>query len=281
MTSPELATSPPQSPAARPGATSWPSPLLPQPFSSAPPPDPPSRSESDSAAGELVVVTASKSGEVAVTPSVALAAAEVLPITGADGLSGDQEPVMPLIISDASTGEAVREEAEDTLNMTSSGRPLATPVSVGDPAVTEPSLNLSQTPDTLPEGASLAEEDTTTLSAPTLLSGDGEDRDPPSYAHLRETDSDPDLDYQYDPADAFLPVSSDALYSLCLHDVLLLLLPFHFSQHLTGIGNGTSHSAFQSLLTRGHQKNPSCSLDVRICSKRLAEALMLDITPFL
>uniref|UniRef100_M4A0P2 Plexin-B1 n=1 Tax=Xiphophorus maculatus TaxID=8083 RepID=M4A0P2_XIPMA len=57
----------------------------PQPSSSAPPPAPPSRAERSTAVGGLVVVTRSESDQVA------MAAAEVLPVTGADGLSGDQE----------------------------------------------------------------------------------------------------------------------------------------------------------------------------------------------
>ncbi|XP_021177625.2 plexin-B1 isoform X1 [Fundulus heteroclitus] len=239
VTSGELANSPPHTTAARPQPT-WPHAVLPQPSSTAPPPDLSSRSESYIAPGGLVIVTQNKSEEVAVTPSVAMAAAaELTPITGADGLSGDQEPVMPLIISDASTLTVVTEspssdiqEVEETPTeppmLASPDAPLPPPISVGETAVTEPSLNLERTQipslskpggpgtdpnlgitskevDTLPEGAALAEEDTTTRSAPTVLSGDGEDHDPPSYAHLRETDSDPELDYQYDSADAFLP----------------------------------------------------------------------------
>ncbi|MEQ2159953.1 hypothetical protein GOODEAATRI_028504 [Goodea atripinnis] len=215
------------------------------------PPDLSSNSQSYTAAVELIIVTQSKSEEPTVMPNVAVAAAELLPIPGADGLSGDQEPVMPLIISDSSTLKVVTmspsrdtQEAEETLNMAepptlaSPDAPVPTSVSVREPAVTEPSVNLdlthiptpskagapgtdpdlttkSKQVDKLPEDAALAEEDTTTLSAPTVLSGDGEDHDPPSYAHLRETDSDPELVSQYDSADAFLPVSRDAVYPIC------------------------------------------------------------------
>ncbi|KAM4741069.1 plexin-B1 isoform 2-T5 [Anableps anableps] len=245
VTSWVLATSPPCSTAARPEPATWPPALPPKPTSTAPPPDPPSTREGYTVAGGLVVITQSKSEEIAVTPSVAIAAAEMLPITGTDGLSGDQEAVMPLIISDASTlGGATEappsdtQEAEKTLSMTSPDDALSTPVSVGEAAVTEPSPNLdlthiptlnqaggpspapgpgsdsgtdsdltwkSEQVDMLPEGAPLAKEDTATLSAPMVLSGDGEDHDPPSYAQLRETDTDRELDYQDDPADAFLP----------------------------------------------------------------------------
>lgn len=53
--------------------------------------------------------------------------------------------------------------------------------------------------------------DTASFSAATLLSGDGEiDHTPQSYPHLLGPDS--DLDYQYDPADGFLPVSLTSIH---------------------------------------------------------------------
>lgn len=57
--------------------------------------------------------------------------------------------------------------------------------------------------------------DTSSFSAAILLSGDGEiDHTPQSYPHLLGSDS--DLDYQYDPADGFLPVSLASIRcSLC------------------------------------------------------------------
>ncbi|XP_038132550.1 plexin-B1-like, partial [Cyprinodon tularosa] len=191
------------------------------PSSTAPPPEGPAATD------DLLVVTRSNSEEAAVTPSVAVAAAELQPATGADGLSGDQEPLMPLILSDASTLTVVTEspssdaqEAEEPPTQASPGAQVPTAASVAELALTvpspppeitqvlrnpsEPSMK-SKEVDAPPEGAMAAEEDTATLSAPTVLSGDGEDRDPPSYAHLREADSDPELDYQYDSADAFLP----------------------------------------------------------------------------
>lgn len=172
--------------------------------------------------GGLVVVTRSESDQVA------MAAAEVLPVTGADGLSGDQDAVMPLVVSDTSSLSGVTQlpPSEETLSVTSpDDDPQPTTTSVGGAAITDPSPSLDLTPspslspeegtkpdldldpdptwksnqaDVLPEGT---EEDTARLS------GDGEDRDPPSYAQLRETHSNPELDYQDDPADAFLPVS--------------------------------------------------------------------------
>ncbi|KAM8914802.1 plexin-B1 isoform 1-T1 [Spinachia spinachia] len=49
-----------------------------------------------------------------------------------------------------------------------------------------------------------SENDNATFSAATILSGDGEvDHAPPSYSHLLDADS--ELEYQYDPAEAYLP----------------------------------------------------------------------------
>lgn len=72
------------------------------------------------------------------------------------------------------------------------------------------------------EGAVQSENDTATFSAATVLSGDGEvDHAPPSYPRLLDTDS--ELDYQYDQADIFLPVSS-AVSLLLLSSSSTLLL---------------------------------------------------------
>ncbi|XP_032405974.1 plexin-B1-like isoform X1 [Xiphophorus hellerii] len=194
----------------------------PQPSSSAPPPAPPSRAERSTAVGGLVVVTRSESDQVA------MAAAEVLPVTGADGLSGDQEAVMPLVVSDTSTLNGVTQSppSEETLSVTSpDDDPQPTTTSVGGAAITDPSpsLDLTPSPSLSPEGGTEPDHDLELDPDPTWksnqadvlpegteedtarLSGDGEDRDPPSYAQLRETDSNPELDYQDDPADAFLP----------------------------------------------------------------------------
>lgn len=135
------------------------------------------------------------------------------------------------------------QEAEGVLSVaepptpTSSGFPLPTPFPVSQPDDSEPSVYLDQaqmpTPaptqksqtdggspdadsevllwpkeetDVHAESAIQPENDTATFSAATVLSGDGEvDQASPSYPHL--VDSDSELDYQYDPADAFLPVS--------------------------------------------------------------------------
>lgn len=140
-------------------------------------------------------------------------------------------------ISDTHEDEGALSVAEP-LTPATSGFPLPTPFPVGEPDDTESSLYLDLTqaptpvptqdshtesggPDTDPEvllwpkeetgihaeSAVQPENDTATFSAATVLSGDGEvDHAHPSYPHLLDTDS--ELDYQYDPADGFLPVSS-------------------------------------------------------------------------
>lgn len=254
-TSPEPTTPPTTLPYTTPG------PPTPQP------PEVTSRKEEEAEAGELVVVTLGNAEGAAAAPDVVTAAMDLVPVTMTDGLSGDLETVMPLIIPPhdphSSPLEVVTEsppgdpqEAEGALSVaepptpSSSGFPLPTPFPVGQPDNSEPSLylDLTQTPTPLPtqdsqteagspgahpevllwpkeetdvpaESAVQPDNDTATFSAATVLSGDGEvDHAPPSYPHLLDTDS--ELDYQYDPADAFLPVSSAA--SLLL---LLLLLP--------------------------------------------------------
>ncbi|KAI1890455.1 hypothetical protein AGOR_G00153880 [Albula goreensis] len=52
----------------------------------------------------------------------------------------------------------------------------------------------------------VAENDTATFSATTVLSGDGDaDQAHPAYPHLRDSDPDSELDYQYDSSDFYLP----------------------------------------------------------------------------
>ncbi|KAM9364388.1 plexin-B1 [Pholidichthys leucotaenia] len=204
------------------------------------------RKEEETSAGELVV-TQSDAEDAAVTPSVAMAAAELMPVTGPDVQSGDLDSVMPLMIPESFPQEKVTgspfsdtREGEGDVTLTkpptlpSSGLPPPTHFPVGEPANFEPTfyLDLPQTTTLLPleeshtETATLwtdpelplwpkevdvhgevvvqSENDTATFSATTVLSGDGEaDHAPPSYPHLLDADS--ELDYQYDPADAFLP----------------------------------------------------------------------------
>ncbi|KAF3689372.1 Plexin-B1 Semaphorin receptor SEP Precursor [Channa argus] len=240
-TSPELITTtttlPPQ-PASTP---TIPAAATTTPTTTPPTPEVTAGIEEETQAGELVVVTQSDTESAIITSSAVIAAAELLPVTHADGLSGDLNPVMPLMIPDSSQieepspgdthgAEVTAGEVEPTI-LPSSGFPLPTPFPMGKPADSEPTFyfELTQTPtlmtieDTEPgspgtdpkvllgpkeevdvhtEGTVQSENDTATFSAATVLSGDGED-DPPSYPHLVDTDS--ELDYQYDPADAFLP----------------------------------------------------------------------------
>ncbi|XP_068568767.1 plexin-B1 [Cebidichthys violaceus] len=237
--------------------------LPPQPASTlsftAPTPTPPPKvttgKEEETEAGELFVDT----DGAAATPTVVMVATELVPVTVADGLSGDLDPVVPLITPphelDSSPLEVVTEappsdiqEAEGALSLVepptpaSSGFPLPPPFPLGEPGDSEHHLylDLTQTPTLMPtqdspteagipgtnpevllwpkeeeeegegeedvhaESAVQSESNTATFSAATVLSGDGEvDHAPPSYPHLLDTDS--ELDYQYDPADAFLP----------------------------------------------------------------------------
>ncbi|KAL7407643.1 hypothetical protein ABVT39_011555 [Epinephelus coioides] len=238
--------------------TTPPTTLPPQPASTlpstTPAPTPPllpevnTGTEEEAKAEELFVVTESDTEGAAVTPTVNMVSTELVPVTVADGLDSVVPLIIPLHEPDSFPLEVVTEsppshtqEAEGALSLAepptpaSSGFPLPTPFSVGDPGDWEPSLDLdlTQTPtlrstqepqtealspgtnpevllwpkeevDVHAETAVQSENDTATFSAATVLSGDGEvDHAPPSYPHLLDTDS--ELDYQYDPADAFLP----------------------------------------------------------------------------
>ncbi|XP_033482536.1 plexin-B1 [Epinephelus lanceolatus] len=238
--------------------TTPPTTLPPQPASTlpstTPAPTPPllpevnTGTEKEAKAGELFVVTESDTEGAAVTPTVNMVSTVLVPVTVADGLDSVVPLIIPLHEPDSFPLEVVTEsppshtqEAEGALSLAepptpaSSGFPLPTPFSVGDPGDWEPSLDLDLTqtptlrstqepqtealsPGTNPEvllwpkeevvvhaeTAVQSENDTATFSAATVLSGDGEvDHAPPSYPHLLDTDS--ELDYQYDPADAFLP----------------------------------------------------------------------------
>ncbi|XP_037534995.1 plexin-B1 [Nematolebias whitei] len=212
-----------------------------QPPSTPPPPSTTSRTEDATAAWEQVVVTQRGPEDSAVTLSVAMATAKATPVTGADGLSGDLEPVMPLLISDTPTLEVVTGSPhndaqevegalslEEPLTLASSNFPLPTPFFEDEAADSRPPLNLDLTQiptllastseaggtaspvllwseaESLAEGA--AENDTAMFSAPTVLSGDGEvEHEPPSYTQMMEPDSEPEIDYQNDQADSFLP----------------------------------------------------------------------------
>ncbi|KAK2821006.1 hypothetical protein Q5P01_023965 [Channa striata] len=204
-----------------------------------PPPGVTTSIEEETDAEELVVITQRDTEAAAITSSAIVAAAELVPVTQADGLN----PGMPLLIPDSSQtdehspgdtvgAEGTPGEAEPAIPP-SSDFPLPTTFPMGKLADYEPSiyLELTQTPvlmttqdtqtepgspsinpnvllgakeqvDVHTEGAGPSENDTAIFSAATVLSGDGE-VDPPSYPRLLDTDS--ELDYQYDPADAFLP----------------------------------------------------------------------------
>lgn len=256
-----------------PEPTAWRSTPPPQPTSTLPPrtaapiPTPPPP-EVIPREHEVSAATQISSDEDAATPSMEV---ELMPVTGADGLSGDLEPVMPLMISETSPLEEGMDlnpsNTEGTLSLAeppasaSSGLPVPTAPSVGEEANSESTFDveLTQTPTLAPlqdsptkeessvvdpevlrwskevdspiEGAERSENSTATFSAPPVLSGDGEvDHGLQSYPHLVDTDSELDLDYQYDQADTFLPVSSPP-------SVLLLLLLLSFFQiSLGGVG---------------------------------------------
>uniref|UniRef100_A0A4W6EFP8 Plexin b1b n=1 Tax=Lates calcarifer TaxID=8187 RepID=A0A4W6EFP8_LATCA len=221
----------------------------------------------------LVVVTQSNTKGAAVTPSVVMVAAELVPVTMADGLSGDLEPAMPLMIPDFSlevvtdSPHTDTDEAEGTLSPTghptlaSSGFPPLTLIPVGKPATSEPSLylDLTQTPIPMPthgtdaespgtdpevllwskeevddhaKVAVQSENDTTTFSAATVLSGDGDvDHTPPSY-HLLDIDS--ELDYQYDPGDEGSYISWGSSACPCVEKVQgSSLLPVRTERKIT------------------------------------------------
>ncbi|XP_041835731.1 plexin-B1 isoform X2 [Melanotaenia boesemani] len=248
-----------------PDPTTTPTTEPPQP-SSVPPPSTTqatTRKEEDAMTDQLQVVTQSSSEGAVVTASVVVGAAELMPITTTDGLSGDLDPVMPLMVSKESTPSTTH-EADGTASLAepptlaSSGIPLSTPISAGEAADSESPtyLALTQTPMLLlpedsvteagspgidPEVLTELENDTATFSAPTVLSGDGEvDHSLPSYSHLIDTDSELELDYQYDPADAFLPGDEGSYISWgssacpCVEKVQgLSLLPVRVERKIT------------------------------------------------
>lgn len=157
----------------------------------------------------------------------------------------DLDPAMPLFIPppdpDFSTPDVVTartpHEAKGALGMveTPGATTRSTPFPAVEAADSEPFLDLTQPPgpgpsqqshietgredrhpevslrtpeetDVTTESAHQPGNDTASFSAATLLSGDGEiDHPPQSYPHVLGPDS--DLDYLYDPADGFLPVS--------------------------------------------------------------------------
>ncbi|XP_035487419.2 plexin-B1 isoform X2 [Scophthalmus maximus] len=157
--SPELTTPPttlpPQLAATLPPTTA--APTLP------PTPETTTRKEEETEAGELVVAT--HSDTIVAATTVVMGATELVPVTMANGVSGDLDPAMPLMIPDTSSLEVVTElppsdtqEAEGALSLAepptiaSFGFPLPTPFPVGKPDDSEPFLylDLTQAPILMP-----------------------------------------------------------------------------------------------------------------------------------
>lgn len=200
--------------------------------------------EEDTEASKLAVTHS----DTKVTRSAPVVAEGLLPVTTAHDLGGHPSPVMPLMIPEPSPSEeslhSDTQEAGGILSVAEPSTPFTsdksvdslyleltqTPIMVPTQVMQTDSVNLDTDPtlfpglmekgDVLSEGVVQSENDTTTFSAATVLSGDGE-VDTPSFPHLLDIDS--ELDYQYDPADAFLPVSS--AISLFLLPALMFPLP--------------------------------------------------------
>uniref|UniRef100_A0AAQ4PQJ5 Plexin-B1 n=1 Tax=Gasterosteus aculeatus aculeatus TaxID=481459 RepID=A0AAQ4PQJ5_GASAC len=221
------------------------------PFTSAAPTPPPkvaAGEQEQTEAGGLLV----DADGAAATPTAFAEAPELVPVTLADGLGAGLDPVVPLIIPPHEPDSyplEVLTEAEGALSLVepptpaSSGSPLPTSFPLDERGYSpEPPfyLEMTRTPTLVPTQdphtvaavpgsdpelllypkeeeeddvhAVQSENDNATFSAGTVLSGDGEvDHAPPSYPHLLDSDS--ELDYQYDPADAFLPGDEGSYFS--------------------------------------------------------------------
>ncbi|XP_028261895.1 plexin-B1-like isoform X3 [Parambassis ranga] len=206
----------------------------------------------DSEEGTDADVTQSNFEDAAVT---SMAAAELIPVSVADVMSGDLDPVMPLAIPDSSTLKVIIDSLPSSTQETKralilgetptlglSGFSLPTTFPLGKPGVSEPSiyLDLTQTttlfltqesqtetasPDAHPkvpfwqkeldshaEDTVQSDNDTATFSTAKVLSGDGEfGQSYPLYPKLQDTDS--ELRYHYDPADAFILGDEDSYVS--------------------------------------------------------------------
>uniref|UniRef100_A0A7N5ZQB3 Plexin-B1 n=1 Tax=Anabas testudineus TaxID=64144 RepID=A0A7N5ZQB3_ANATE len=170
-----------------------------------PPPSPPEVTrgkEEEIEAGGLNVVIQSDTEGAAVTHSALMVTTELVPVTMADGLSGDLDPAMPLIIPDTSPME--ESPPSDTQELTQ--KPMQVPTEDPQTEAGSPDTHRDMLPglkkevDAHTEVAVQSENDTATFSAATVLSGDGDGEvEPPSYPRLLDTDS--ELDYQYDQAD--------------------------------------------------------------------------------
>uniref|UniRef100_A0A4W6EFL8 Plexin-B1 n=1 Tax=Lates calcarifer TaxID=8187 RepID=A0A4W6EFL8_LATCA len=165
-----------------------------------PPPEGITRKAEGTEAGELVVVTQSNTKGAAVTPSVVMVAAELgtLSPTGHPTLASSGFPPLTLI----PVGKPATSEPSLYLDLTQTPIPMPTHGTDAESPGTDPEVLLwsKEEVDDHAKVAVQSENDTTTFSAATVLSGDGDvDHTPPSY-HLLDIDS--ELDYQYDPADA-------------------------------------------------------------------------------
>uniref|UniRef100_A0A3Q1FFS1 Plexin-B1 n=1 Tax=Acanthochromis polyacanthus TaxID=80966 RepID=A0A3Q1FFS1_9TELE len=208
---------------------------------------------------ELVVVIQSHSGDATVTTSVAMGAAELMPVTVADGLSGDQDTVMPLMIPDSSPPEVLREstpnvsqEAEGVVSLAeppslgSSGFPLPTPFPVGEPVDSEPHLHSDVTPTLLPPQDSQTEagspdadpevilwpkeadvpaegpvqsENETATFSATTVLSGDGEVDHAPPSYPHLLDTDSELDYQYDSGDEGSYVSWGSSACPCVEKV--------------------------------------------------------------
>uniref|UniRef100_A0A3B5ADW1 Plexin-B1 n=1 Tax=Stegastes partitus TaxID=144197 RepID=A0A3B5ADW1_9TELE len=191
--------------------------------------------------------------------TIAVAAAELMPVTVADGLSGDLDPVVPLMIPDSFPPEVLTEatpngsqEAEGAVSLAeppslgSSGFPLPTPFPVGEAADSEPSLPLDVSPTLLPaqdpqtEAGSpdadpevllwpkevdvhteggVQSENDTATFSAATVLSGDGEVDHPPPSYPHLLDTDSELDYQYDPGDEGSYVSWGSSACPCVEKV--------------------------------------------------------------
>uniref|UniRef100_A0AAR2KFR6 Plexin-B1 n=1 Tax=Pygocentrus nattereri TaxID=42514 RepID=A0AAR2KFR6_PYGNA len=156
------------------------------------------------------------------SPMLPTPAAQTLATTSADSTLPVLEETTSEEIFPAGETEA---EAAPTLpsspQIVDESPSLAEPPTETQPTMHQenPGTAVTQTPRLPPEEVepdveevAVAENDTTTFSATTVLSGDGEvDQAAPAYPRLLDTDS--ELDYQYDMGDLYLPGDEGSLVS--------------------------------------------------------------------
>uniref|UniRef100_A0A7N6FJ92 Plexin-B1 n=1 Tax=Anabas testudineus TaxID=64144 RepID=A0A7N6FJ92_ANATE len=207
----------------------------------------------------LNVVIQSDTEGAAVTHSALMVTTELVPVTMADGLSGDLDPAMPLIIPDTSPMEesppSDTQEAGGTLSLAeppttvSSGFPLPTSFPVGKPEDSEPSLyqELTQKPmqvptedpqteagspdthrDMLPglkkevdahTEVAVQSENDTATFSAATVLSGDGDGEVEPPSYPRLLDTDSELDYQYDQGDEGSYVSWGASACPCVENV--------------------------------------------------------------